>query len=351
MEFSFSEDQKMFQETVSEFLKAEYPPEKIREIWKTESRRSPEVWQQLCEIGIMGLLVPEEYDGMGMDDVDMVLLLEEMGTAAFAEPVVPTLVGTRLLAELEDQSLAKEWLPKVAAGEAILTVQYAQSPFVQDAHVADLLILQKGDELHAVTKNAVTLTRQESNDPGNCLFSVDWAASADTLIAKGDVAAKLSAAAFDRGALAAAAQLLGCGQKMIHMARDYALERKQFGVLIGSFQAIKHMHSNAQVKVEYVRPVVYRAAYSVANNSVNRSVNVSMAKLAAADAALFSAKTSMQVHGGQGYTWEADLHLWMRRAWSLDLAWGTRPYHTEHIASAVIDGTVPTAPLGESWLA
>jgi alkylation response protein AidB-like acyl-CoA dehydrogenase len=350
MDFSFSEDQKMFQETLRDFLSAEHTSATIRELWDSETRRSSELWQQLCEIGIMGLLVPEEYDGMGMDEVDLVLCLEEMGTHAFAEPVIPTLVGTRLLADLADKNLAQEWLPKVAGGEAILAVQYPESPFVQDAHVANLLILQKDGELHALTPDQVKLTRQDSNDPGNCLFSVDWTPSADTLIAKGEEAAKLSAEAFDRGALAAAAQLLGCGQRMIHMACEYANERKQFGVLIGTFQAIKHMCSNAQVQVEYVRPAVYRAAFSVANNSVNRSVNVSMAKLAAAEAAHTAGRVSMQVHGGQGYTWEQDLHLWMRRTWSLDLAWGSKQMHSQRIASVVIDGAIPTAPLGESWL-
>ena len=97
-------------------------------------------------------------------------------------------------------------------------------------------------------------------------------------------------------------------------------------------------------------PAVYRAAFSVANNSPNRSVNVSMAKLAAAEAAHTAGRVSMQVHGGQGYTWEQDLHLWMRRAWSLDLAWGSKQMHSQRIASIVIDGAIPTAPLGESWL-
>jgi len=351
MDFNFTEDQIMFQETVREFLKAEYTTDKIRELWETESRRSPEIWAKLAEIGIMGLMVPEEYDGMGMSEVDLCLLLEEMGMAAFAEPIVSTVVGTKLLVDLSDKSLAQEWLPKVAAGEAIFAVQHAQSPFIQDAHVADLLILQHSQELHAVPRDKVELIRQDASDHSNCLFSVNWKPSADTRIASGQEAAKLNDEALDRGAFATAAQLLGIGQQLIYEARDYALERKQFGVLIGTFQAIKHHIATCQVKVEYARPVVYRAAYSVANASRNRSINVSMAKLQASEAALASAKVGIQVHGAIGYTWEEDLHIWMRRAWSLDLAWGSRPFHRERVAKVVIDEAVPTAALGESWLA
>ena len=131
-----------------------------------------------------------------------------------------------------------------------------------------------------------------------------------------------SRGAFDRGALAVAAQLLGVTEQLIEIAADYACEREQFGRPIGSFQAIKHHLANVLLALEFARPVTYRAAYSVAHDHPDRSIHVSMAKSFASDAATLAARTALQVHGAIGYTWEHDLHLWMKRAWALAAAWG-----------------------------
>jgi alkylation response protein AidB-like acyl-CoA dehydrogenase len=222
------------------------------------------------------------------------------------------------------------------------------SPFVTDAHVADLLLLPHRDEVHAVPKSEVELTHQASNDPSERIFTVGWNPVADTLVARGDRAKTLQAAALDRGALACAAQQLGVAQRLIEMAVEYACQRKQFGKPIGSFQAIKHMLANLQVRLEYARPVVYRAAHSVARGSEQRAVDVSMAKSAASEAAQAAAKVALQVYGALGYTWEQDLHIWMRRAWSLESAWGSGAWHRARVADAVLDCAAPAASFGYS---
>jgi alkylation response protein AidB-like acyl-CoA dehydrogenase len=347
MEFLFTEDQELLQQTVRDFLEGECTVEHVRSMWDTETGRSPEFWQKLAEIGIPGLLVPEAHDGLGMNEVDMVMVLEETGRAGLAEPIIHTaFVGVPLLAESGNDAVAKEWLPKVAEGNAILAVGHEQSPFVSDAHIADLLLLSAGDALHAVPRAGVDVTPQPANDPAKRIFSVDWTPSADTLLADGEQGKQLQAAAFDRGVLGCAAQLLGVGQQLIEMAVLYATQRKQFGVPIGSFQAVKHMLANEKVKVEYARTLVYRAADSVANAVPSRAVDVSMAKIATAEAAVSTAKTALQVHGALGYTWEQDLHVWMRRAWSLDASWGSSAFHRKRLASAVIDGSSPAASFG-----
>ncbi|MFT5441905.1 MAG: alkylation response protein AidB-like acyl-CoA dehydrogenase [Myxococcota bacterium] len=346
MEFVFSEDQLLLQQTVRDFLEGECTVEHIRAMWETDTGRSPEFWAKLAEIGVPGLLVPDEHGGMGMNEVDMVLVLEETGRAGLAEPVIPTaFVGVPLLAEAGGD-VAKEWLPKVAEGAAILAVGHEQSPFVSDAHIADLLLLSSGDAVHAVPSSAVKLTAQAANDPAKKISSVEWTPSAATLLADGDAGRALQAAAFDRGTLACAAQLLGVAQQLIDMAVLYATQRKQFGVPIGSFQSIKHMLANEKVKVEYARTLVYRAADSVANATPGRAVDVSMAKIATGEAAVSIAKTALQVHGALGYTWEQDLHVWMRRAWSLDASWGSLSFHKRRLAEAVIDGKSPAVTFG-----
>jgi len=354
MRFNFSEDQLLLQQTVRDFLQAEHTPEHVRALWETETRRSPEFWAKLAEIGVPGLRVPEKYGGLEMDEVDLVLVLEETGHVALAEPVIPTaVVGVPLLVDLEargldSRGLCAHWLPKVAEGEAILAVGHSESPFVSDAHVADLLLLASGDELHAVSPGDARLTLEPASDPSQRLVSVEWTPSADTRVADGEAARALAAASLDRGALACAAQQLGVGQKLIEMAVEYACERKQFGVPIGSFQAIKHMLADVKVKLEYARSVVYRAAYSVARDTRCRAVDVSMAKLAACEPAVDAAKIALQVYGALGYTWEQDLHIWLRRAWSLDLAFGDGAFHRARVSDGVIDGALPAENFGYS---
>jgi alkylation response protein AidB-like acyl-CoA dehydrogenase len=292
--------------------------------------------------------------GLGMNEIDFVLVLVEIGRAALAEPVVATaVVGVPLLREAGERSaeaakVANEWLPKVAAGEALLAVAQPTSPLVPEAHVADLLILRSGASLYAVPRAAVRLTEQKSNDPSQKLFTVEFDPKQGTVLASGADADRLEAAALDRGALACAAQQLGACDTLIAMSVDYTSQRKQFGVPIGSFQAVKHHLATLKVALEYARSHVERAAHSVARGLPTRSTDVSMAKIAAGQAALDAAKISLQVHGALGYTWEQDLHVWMRRAWTLDLAWGETAWHRKRLADALFDDTLPVESFGFS---
>jgi alkylation response protein AidB-like acyl-CoA dehydrogenase len=349
MRFHFTEDQLLLQSTVRDFLDAECTPEHCRALWETSTGRSPEFWSSFAQVGVPGLLVPEKYDGMGLDEIDLVLLLEEAGRAGLPEPVISTAaVGVPLLCGLGSEPLRERWLRGVAAGEVVLAVGHAVSPFVSDAHIADLLLLHHEDQIHALAREDVALTHQPGNDPSERLFSVEWEPSEETLAARGEAARALQAATLDRGALACAAQQLGVCQRLVEMAVEYACQRKQFGKPIGSFQAIKHMLANIQVRLEYARPVVYRAAHSVARNTQHRAVDVSMAKSAASEAAGEAAKVALQVYGALGYTWEQDLHIWMRRAWSLESAWGSAAWHRARVAEVILDHDAPAPTFGYS---
>ena len=344
MDFRFTEDQLNFQASLRKVLEKECTPEHVRALWDTDTGRSPERWAKLAELGLLGILVPEAHGGLGMNEIDLVLLLEESGRVALPEPVVETAaVGAPLLRTTQ---LAEQWLPKVAGGEAILTVGHPLNPCVTDAHVAHLLLLPHGDELHALHPEQVSLQHQPCSDPSRRLFRVAWTPAAATRVAQGAAATRALDAAFDRAALACAAQQLGIGQQMLDLGVRYATERQQFGKPIGSFQAVKHLLANVAVRLEFARPVVYRAACSVAHDSPTRAVDVSHAKVAASEAAVLAAKTVHQVHGAMGYTWECDLHIWMKRAWALDITWGTSAWHRARVAAAVIDGVVPAATFG-----
>ena len=343
MRFGFDEDQLLLQKTLRDFLAGECPAPRVRALWDTETGRSPELWKALAELGVTGLLVPEAREGLGMDERIGVLLHEEAGRAALAEPLVATSVAVPLLVGLGSRELCERWLKRVAVGEAIVAVGHPVNAFVSDAHVASLLLLPHEDEVHALAPADVALVRQPVNDPARRVFSVSWSPTPATRVARGAPARELLAAALDRGALACAAQLLGVTDRLLEMAVAYAQQRVQFGQPIGAFQAVKHHLANVKVALEYARPVVYRAAHSVARGDASRGVHVSHAKIAAGEAAALAARMALQVHGAIGYTWEQDLHVWMRRAWSLELAWGSGSFHRARVAEFVL---APGAEIG-----
>jgi alkylation response protein AidB-like acyl-CoA dehydrogenase len=339
--FGFHDDQELLARTLADFLAAEHGPERVRALWRSETGRSPALWRQLAELGVAGARVAEAHEGLGLDERDLARLLEETGRAALAEPVVATAaVAAPLLADLPGQ---ERWLKRIATGDAIVAVGHPVSPFVSDAHVADLLLLPHGEDIHALAPNQVDRVPEPANDPARRVFSVRFRATPETRVAEGAMARSLLDAALDRGALACAAQLLGVAERMLELAVRHAGERHQFGRPIGSFQAVKHLLANVKVRLEYARPVVYKAAHSVARGTASRAVDASHAKLAAAEAAHLAGRIALQVHGAIGYTWEHDLHLFMRRAGSLAQEWGLAAFHRERVAAFVL---APGAPIG-----
>lgn len=344
MDFTFTEDQLLFQESVRDFLANEITPQRIRASWKIEGGRDAVLWGQLAELGLTGMTVPEEHGGLGMSELDFVLLAQECGYVALPEPLVHVvLVAVPMLQEIGGD-LAAQWLPKIAAGEARVVVGLEQNLVVEDAHIADLLLLQRGDAVLAATPDQVTLQHNESIDPSRKLFSVEVANSATT-VATGDHAARLIASALDRGALGAAAQALGLAQRMIDLTVQYTSERQQFGKPIGSFQAVKHQMANVAVALEYAKAPTHRAAYAIAAQQGIAAHAVSHAKLMACEAANLAAKNCHQAHGAMGYTWEMDLHIFMKKAWALANTWGDAGFHKTRVADRIF---APGAALGAS---
>ncbi len=342
MDFTFTEDQLLFQESVADFLRSELTPEKTRALWETESGRSDELWQQLAELGLTGMTVPEEFGGLGMNEVDFVLLAVECGYVALSEPLLQTvLVAVPTLMKSGNDGLCREWLPKIAAGEARVAVGLEENRFVEDAHLADLLLLERDGALYAVTAENARITFNESVDPGRKLYSVDFG-KGEAVALGGD---ELVSAAMNRGVLAAAAQSLGLAQRMVDMTVQYTSERKQFGVAIGTFQAVKHHMANIAYKLEYARAPLYRAANSLAHDVATQDRDVSHAKLAATEVAQLAAKNCIQAHGAMGYTWEVDLHIFMKRAWALNNTWGDVAFHKRRVADYVFadDATLGAA--------
>src|SRR6478735_982409 len=187
MRFAFTDDQILFRDTVADLLANECSPEAVRWAWADETGRRPELWGALAEMGVVGLTVPEAHGGLGMDEIDLLPLLTEAGRVAFPGPLLETTaVVAPLLAEHAPDAVAERWLPAIAAGEAIATVQLAGQPFVTDAHVADVLLVQQDDRIHAVPGDKLRLTPQQSVDGARRLFAVDFDVADAELVVSGE---------------------------------------------------------------------------------------------------------------------------------------------------------------------
>ncbi len=334
MRFAFSPDQELFRDSLRGVLARDCTPRLVRAAWTTGDGRVPGLWPKLAALGVVGLTAPERAGGLGMNELDLTLLLEECGRAALPEPIVEsTAVAAPLLAEL---GIEPRLLEDVAGGRALVAVGLEPTrDYVSHAHICDRLLLARGDELHVLARDAVGLDAQPSVDGARRLFRVRWAPSAETRAAGGAETRAALARAFDRGALGTSAVLIGLARQMLDMTVDHVKVRRQFGSAIGSFQAVKHHLAGALVAIELARPLVARAAYGMARGEERASTHVSMAKASASDAALLTARVALQCHGAIGYSFEHDLHLWMKRAWALASSWGDAAWHRRRVGASL----------------
>lgn len=337
MEFAFNDDQVAFRNAVRELLEAECPPSAVREAWSPGSSGIVlNGWAKLAEMGTFGVLAPQSSGGLGMGETDLVLVLEETGRFAFPGPVVEhAMAGVPLLVALDDPY---GWLNDAVEGRIVLTLGPVPG-LIPYGDAADVVLGGGPEAIWACTRDDIGPSAFQ------CLPSVDGVRrpllarsqpDGARVLARGATARAAWADACDRAALGTAAQLLGLADRMLAMTVAYAKARHQFGVPIGSYQAVKHHLADALVGIEFARPVVYRAADSLATGHPDRSVHVSMAKAYAGDAALLVARKSLQCHGAIGYTTEYDLHLFMKRAWVLAASWGDAAAHRTRVADAVL---------------
>jgi alkylation response protein AidB-like acyl-CoA dehydrogenase len=324
--FAFSDEQLELRDAVRDLLAKECPPARVREAWTNADGRSG-AWAALAAMGVPGMLAPESAGGLGCDEVDVVLLLEETGRVCLPEPVVETaMVAVPLL----DGDPRRE---RLVAGPATAAAVAPTDEFAVWADSACLVVVFDEGGVHAVDRDAVRLEARPSVDGSRRLSWVDADLSTATLVGGPDDAAR----AFDRGVVGVAAQLLGLARRMLDQTVEYAREREQFGVPIGSFQAVKHHLANARLRIEFAAPLVYRAAWSLAHPGPHTPIHASMAKATASDAAEQCARVALQCHGAIGYTTEYDLHLSMKRSWALARSWGDARWHRRRVADGVLD--------------
>ena len=317
MNFEIDEQQRDFASSIDAALGAVNVPAAVRAWADGDTAPGRKVWNQLSELGVTALLVAEKFDGIDAHPVDAVVALERLGYWAVPGPVTESIVVAPLLLNDDERTAA------LAAGESIATVALPpQVPYAVNADFADLVLLAGDGQVSDATAGAA----HDSVDPARKLFEVS---------ASGAAQAADTARAYEFGVLATAAQLIGAGQAMLDQSVAYAKQRTQFGRVIGSYQSIRHKLADVHIALELARPRVYGAALSLADGSADTARDVSAAKVAAADAALLSARSSLQTHGAIGFTQEHDLSLLLLRVQALRSAWGDPTLHRRRLLEAL----------------
>ncbi|MCV7400225.1 acyl-CoA/acyl-ACP dehydrogenase [Mycobacterium fragae] len=317
MNFELDAQQRDFAGSIDAALAAADVPGAVRAWANGDTAPGRKVWAQLADLGVTALLVPERFDGLDAHPVDLVVALERLGHWCVPGPITESIAVAPVLLADDERCAA------LAGGELIVTVALPpQVPRAVDADAAGLVLIAESGGV----SEAQASEQHESVDPSRRLFDVTATGAAwDADVAR----------AYEFGALATAAQLVGAGQALLDAAVDYAKQRAQFGRVIGSYQAIKHKLADVRISVELARPLVYGAALSLAAESPDTARDVSAAKAAAADAALLAARSALQTHGAIGFTAEHDLSLWLLRVQALRPAWGEPAVHRRRVLEAL----------------
>ncbi|PYM12424.1 MAG: acyl-CoA dehydrogenase [Candidatus Rokuibacteriota bacterium] len=377
MDFGFSQEQEMLRATARKFLENECTSTFVRARMAEPAGVTDEFWTKLAEQGWLGLVYPEEYGASGLGFVDLVVLMEEMGRASMPGPFFSTVVlGGLAILEAGSAAQKKEWLTKIAVGEAKVALAWTEPSarwdaagitatakesaggvaldgtklFVLDAHLADALVVvartregarpEEGVSLYLVPKGTrgveVKLLPTMDQTRKACEVTLtDVRVGADALLGAKDGGFPPLMRVIDRATVALCAEMCGGAQRVLDMTTEYAKIRVAFGRPIGAYQGVKHKAADMLVDVENAKSLTYYAAWAVDENVPDAPLAASMAKAYVSDAFRKVSATGIQLHGGIGFTWEHDLHLYFKRAKSSEFTFGDATYHRERVAQLI----------------
>jgi alkylation response protein AidB-like acyl-CoA dehydrogenase len=369
MNFAFSEEQEELRRSVHRFLEDKSPMSEVRRLMETADGFDRAVWDQMAnQLGLQALAIPEEYGGAGFGYVELTVVFEEMGAALLCAPYFSTVaLAANALLSSGDEGAKKDLLPGMASGETIATLALTEDSgrwdadgitlaatrqgdewkldghkmFVIDGHSADLVLAagrtDKGVSLFAVERGAtgMTATALATMDQTRKQARIEFASTPARLVGDEGGAAPVLSRTLDLAAVALAAEQVGGAQRCLDMAVEYAKTRIQFGRPIGSFQAIKHKCADMLLEVESAKSAAYYAGWAAAEDSEELPVVASLAKSYCSEAYFHAAAENIQIHGGIGFTWEHDAHLYFKRAKSSELMLGDPSYHRELLAQRI----------------
>jgi alkylation response protein AidB-like acyl-CoA dehydrogenase len=372
MKLAVATEQQELGDAVRRFLADRAPLSRVRELMETPDGIDRQVWQQAgTQLGLQGIAIPESCGGAGFSFAEQAIVLEELGAALYGGPYLASavLAATALLSGSDEVARA-ELLPGIASGRTVATLAFTEDDgswdpaavrltaagaapdggwildghksFVLDGHTADLILVVaatgSGLSLFGVPAGAAGLNRRvlPTLDQTRKLARLEFRSVRDARLigAPGEAGAVL-ARTLDVAAVALAAEQLGGAQRALDMAVGYAKTRHQFGRPIGSFQAIKHRCADLLLEVSSLRSAVRYAAAAVAEDSAEVAVVAALTKAYASDVYFHVAAENIQIHGGIGFTWEHDAHLYFKRAKSSELLLGDASYHRERLAQRI----------------
>lgn len=370
MKFSFSDEQQEFRSVLRRFCEEKSPPGEVRRLMETETGFDREVWRELSQVlGLTAVHIPETYGGQGFGVSELAIVAEEIGRGLVCAPFfASTVMATTAVLKAGTDDQKQTLLPALASGETIATLAIAEDTgrwtpehvamtaeragqaytlngaksFVLDGHSADQLIVaarspgstgEEGVSLFRVDGKAVGLERRllKSMDPTRKLARLTFVNVEGELLGEEGEAAAALRETLDISAVCLANEMVGGAERLRESAVDYANMRMQFGRPIGSFQALKHKAADILLEVELAKSAAYYAAAAVDDGDDDVSAVASIAKAAAADAYMNAAFHAVQMHGGIGFTWDNDTHLWFKRAKSSEVFLGTAVYHRERV--------------------
>jgi len=377
MDFGFSEEQELLRKSAADFLAKECPMSYVRQMMEDDRGYSDDLWNKMAELGWTGLIYPEEYGGAGLSIVDLVVVLEEMGKASVPGPFFSsTCLGGLVILEAGNDAQKQKYLPDIAAGKTKATLAFLEENarwdekgvnikarkgkknyslsgvklFVPDAHTADVIVcaVRTADGL-----SLFVVDRQQAGVNTRLLKTMDQTrklcevtfdkvqVTPDAVLGAAGQASEPLRRIIDRSKVALCAEMCGGAQKVLDMTVEYAKIREQFGRPIGSFQAIQHKCANMLVQVESAKSATYYAAWAVSNNIPEAPLAAAMAKAYCSDAFRQVTAEGIQVHGGIGFTWEHDMHIYFKRAKGSEVTFGDATWNRELVAQYTLDVPPP----------
>jgi alkylation response protein AidB-like acyl-CoA dehydrogenase len=326
MNFDFTDDQQAIKRTAHDLLADRFKFDRVRELAEA-GKYDDDAWKELCELGWPGIFIDEEYGGQGLGVVELIILMEELGYALAPVPFLSNAAAGLIIQAAGSDEQKQRWLPGIASGEArgaVGLVRGDEAKLVPDGDSAELIVLCADGGVSVVPRSDADVEPFATMDSTRRYARVR-ATGGEAL--DGEAGPGVGA-----GLLAVAAELTGVAQRAMEMAVEYARDRKQFGRAIGAYQAVSHRCAQMLLETEGARSATYYGAWTADAEPESLELAASMAKAYASDAGWRVCSSSLQVHGGIGFTWEHDLHFFLKRAKVNALLWGSAAEHRERVA-------------------
>jgi alkylation response protein AidB-like acyl-CoA dehydrogenase len=338
MNFDFTDDQQAIKRTAHDLIGDRFKMERVRELAEA-GKYDDEAWKELCELGWPGIFIDEEYGGQGLGVVELIILMEELGYALAPVPFLSNAAAGLMIQAAGSEEQKQRWLPGIASGEArgaAGLLRGDEAKLVPDGDSAELIVLCGAEGVTVVERSAADVEPVATMDSTRRYARVR-ASGGEAL--EGEPGPGIGA-----GLLAVSAELTGVAQHAMEMAVEYARDRKQFGRPIGAYQAVSHRCAQMLLETEGARSATYWGAWTADAEPSTLELAASMAKAYASDAGWRVCSSSLQVHGGIGFTWEHDLHFFLKRAKVDALLWGSSAEHRERVAGMSVVGAEAGAP-------